>query len=107
MAAGGHERATEGGAGRLTGGRERANRWAAQGTRTEGRCGARARGAREQGGRMGEEEGEGEEREKREGEGKNSPPGIQIPAITTPNPRAPRGEREMWKRERLLRGKSK
>jgi hypothetical protein len=67
--------------------------------------GARARRAREQGSRVGEEEGEGEEREKREGEGKKSPPGIQIPAITTPNPRAPRGER--WKRERLLRWKSK
>jgi hypothetical protein len=38
-------------------------------------------------GRGGEREGEGRG-------GENSPPGIQIPVISTPNPRAPRGERE-------------
>jgi hypothetical protein len=57
---------------------------------------ARARDAREQGvGRPqpGEEEGRGRERERREGG--NSPPGIQISVISTPNPRAPRGEREV------------
>ena len=38
--------------------------------------------------------GRGGEREKGRG-GENSPPGIQTPAISTPNPRAPRGEREV------------
>jgi hypothetical protein len=75
---------------------------------------ARARDAREQGagharagGRVGEEEGEGEEREEREREGKNSPPGIQTPTISTPNPRAPRGERERWKKESEVTAREK
>jgi hypothetical protein len=51
----------------------------------EGAAGRMARGRRKGGGG----------RERREGEGKNSPPGIQTPAITSPNPRAPRGEREV------------
>jgi hypothetical protein len=38
--------------------------------------------------------GGGGGREKGRG-GENSPSGIQIPAILTPNPRAPRGEREV------------
>jgi hypothetical protein len=65
----------------------------------EGRDGvAPARGARDEdrgGARPGEEEGIGRrEREKGRG-GENSPPGIQTPAISTPNPKAPRGEREV------------
>jgi hypothetical protein len=101
----------EAGEGRGDAGAARAEGGAAQpqegaSARAEGRGGARARDAREQGGRVGEEEGEGEEREKREGEGENSPLGIQILAISTPNPRAPRGERERWKRGRLLRGRN-
>jgi hypothetical protein len=53
-----------------------------------------------------EEEGRGRERERREGQGKNSPTGIQIPVISTPNPRAPRGERGGRGRGRLLRGRN-
>jgi hypothetical protein len=73
---------------------------ARRGARRAGQGGgaARARDTHEQGAgraRPGEEEGRGRERERREGEGKNSPLGIQIPAISTPNPRAPRGEREV------------
>jgi hypothetical protein len=88
------------------GGRERAGRGAARrggaGARAEGGTGARARGACEQG----KKKGEGG-RERREGEGKNSPPVIQIPVISTPNPRAPQGERERWKKERgLLHGRN-
>jgi hypothetical protein len=56
---------------------------------------------------VGEEEGEGEEREEREWEGKNSPLGIQTSAIWTPNPRAPRGERERWKKEREVTAREK
>jgi hypothetical protein len=37
--------------------------------------------------------GGGRERKGRGGE--NSPPGIQTPTILSPNPRAPRGEREV------------
>jgi hypothetical protein len=48
--------------------------------------------------RPGEEEGRGGGREKGRG-GENSPLGIQISAISTPNPRAPRGEREVEERE--------
>jgi hypothetical protein len=43
---------------------------------------------------VGGEEREGEEREKGRGGGKLTS-GIQILAISTPNPRAPRGEREV------------
>jgi hypothetical protein len=43
---------------------------------------------------QGKKKGGGGRREKGRG-GENSPPGIQIPAISTPNPRAPRGEREV------------
>jgi hypothetical protein len=54
---------------------------------------------------QGKKKGEGGGRERREGE--NSPPGIQTPAITSPNPRAPRGERERWKREREVTTREK
>jgi hypothetical protein len=55
---------------------------------------ARGRARRGQGRGASRGRREGEEGERREGE--NSPPGIQIPAISTPNPRAPRGrEREV------------
>jgi hypothetical protein len=42
-----------------------------------------------------EREGEGKREKGRGGEGKNSPSGIQTPAIMSPNPRAPWGEREV------------
>jgi hypothetical protein len=54
-------------------------------------------------GRRREREGD---RDRREGEGKNSPSRIQIPVISTPNPRAPRGERGGRGRGRLLRGRN-
>jgi hypothetical protein len=38
--------------------------------------------------------------------GENSPPGIQIPVISTPNPRAPQGERGGRGRGRLLHGRN-
>jgi hypothetical protein len=76
------------------------------GAAAQGRAGASRAAAGEQGRAQGKKKGEGG-RERREGEGKNSPPGIQIPVISTPNPRAPRGERGGRGRERLLRGKSK
>jgi hypothetical protein len=50
-----------------------------------GRGGRAARGIRR----------EGEEGERKGRRGENSPPGIQTPAISSPNPRAPRGEREV------------
>jgi hypothetical protein len=43
---------------------------------------------------QGKKKGGGGGRETGRG-GENSPPGIQIPAISTPNPKAPRGEREV------------
>jgi hypothetical protein len=64
---------------------------AAGGRAGRGGGAARARNARGQG----KKKGRGRKRERREGEGKNSPPVIQTPAISTPNPRAPRGEREV------------
>jgi hypothetical protein len=63
-------------------------------------CGAEGGAERGQGGRAGEKKGRERREREREGEGENSPPWIQIPAISTPNPRAPQGERERWKRER-------
>jgi hypothetical protein len=53
---------------------------------------------------VGDKKGRGR-RGRREGEKLTS--GIQIPAISTPNPRAPRGERERWKREREVTAREK
>jgi hypothetical protein len=58
-------------------------------------------------GAQGKKKGRGRRERGRGRGGGNSPPGIQIPAISTPIPRAPRGERGGRGRGRLLRGKSK
>jgi hypothetical protein len=64
-------------------------------------------GPRRRAGRAGEKKGRERREREREGEGENSPPGIQIPAISTPNPRAPWGDRERWKREREVTAREK
>jgi hypothetical protein len=117
LSAHGGGRGSPGRRGAAAGGREPVGRGAAWGVRARrprggtgrasrgragrGRRGARARGARERR----KKKGEGGS-ERREGEGKNSPSGIQIPVISTPNPREPRGERGGRVRGRLLRGRN-
>jgi hypothetical protein len=44
---------------------------------------------------QGKKKGGGGGRERKGRGGENSPSGIQTPAISSPNPRAPRGEREV------------
>jgi hypothetical protein len=51
---------------------------------------------------QGKKKGGGGGRERKGRGGENSPPGIQTPAISSPNPRAPRGERDG--RGKLMRG---
>jgi hypothetical protein len=81
----------------------------AEAARGPGRRGARARvGARDQEKKEKEKKKKGEGEGERKGKGREKLTyGTPILAISTPNPRAPWGGRERWKKERLLRGKSK
>jgi hypothetical protein len=97
---GGARRAWDRGSARLGAAERRAERLAGAGARAG--CGARAGEGRARG--QGKKKGRGREREKGRG-GENSPPGIQTPAITSPNPRAPWGERGGRGRGSLLRGR--
>jgi hypothetical protein len=56
---------------------------------------------------QGKKKGGGGGRERKGRGGENSPLGIQTPAILSPNPRAPWGERERWEREVTAREKIK
>jgi hypothetical protein len=106
------------GQGRARGGRGAGERLAREGLAGGQRAGRMARrsgtrqGARAtwtgEGRVQGKKKEEGGGRERREGEGKTHLRGIQTPAILTPNPNAPRGERERGGRGRwrLLRGRN-
>jgi hypothetical protein len=92
---------TRGGIGaRLAEASAQARRGRGEGAAGMGPAGARATGSGE--GAQGKKKGRGRRERGRGRGGENSPPGIQIPAISTPNPRAPRGEKGGRGRGRLL-----